>query len=1334
MALDIRLLGTVETFRDGTRVDVKGLRQQTFLAYLALTPGSPRHLDGIVAALWPNDAPVEPRQTVHTYASRLRAILGADAIVARGGGYVLAVSPAEVDASRFETLIHQAADQTADPQRRLKSLEAALALWQGPALEGLVLDDWARGPAVRWSEMRASAEDERAEVLIDLERAADAVADLEAAAWRSPLRERTHSLLMTALNRSGRQAEALRSFHDYRRRLATDLGLDPGDEISLLERSIAGVECTRAPTGSSIGGAVRGWVRLEPIGEGAFAVVYRGTQQSVDREVAIKVIRAELANQPDFIRRFEAEAHLIARLEHPRIVPLYDYWSEPGSASLVMRLFPDGAIEDADAAHRFALNDVARIVGQLGEALEAAHRVGVVHRDVKPGNVFLDRDDNAYLGDFGIAFDPGGAGHDADFGSAGSPAYAAPEQVAGRPVGPFTDVYGLAMTAYFCLSGHHPFHDVRTRTELSRRGLSDSLPSVTVDRPDVPAGIDDVLRQATAQDPADRYPTVHEFVAAFMTAAMSGADVTARNLPHVSTSFIGRADELHAVRNLMEHVRLTTLTGAGGCGKTRLAITAATASIPQYPGGAWWVELAATSTDDQVANAVALALRIPLVGGADPVEQVENHLRQIGHALLVLDNAEHVLDAVARVAHAVLEGCPLVTLMITSREPLGIPGEHLWRTPSLAAEDAAALFRDRAHEGRGDVPLDDDLVRTICQRLDGMPLAIELAAARTRSLSLDRIVAELAHVFRVLTGGARTRVARQQTLLASITWSYDLLDDGEQTVLRRLSVFEAPFLLETAEAVTADENTLDRSNVLEIVCHLVDKSLVQFDPTTGRYRLLETVRQFCADRLDESHETESTRSRHAAFYGRFARGIGARMRGLVVPDDVWLELADLFSALRWAYLASPVDAYRICGMNRVARVAVGYLDEMNEQLDWLVTRDGREAPCEWAAAMVHLTQEAILILGRDDLDGRIPDPRSSIGVDDLDTQWWQLYAEGQAAIQSGGTSTLEAALTIANAKHDDTATLTASSELALNTAWCGRFDVAQSALATTTRHLERLGQPFTSDTAGSGHAAAMFISIRQGRLADAMAYASADRPDNAFLMFLSAIQIAWLGYAVNDVALVDTAARWVGRSLPPILRGLSGFVGLLRGLTISQPAELDTLRAWFDDMGETPICRSQVVVPMVSEYLARGELADARTVAADFRRTVDAFVDAPLHRALRHQIDAIIAYSERDQEACGAACRNLIGLASPYNFALLTIDGFELLSLSNTVSAEDAAILLGAVHTAREDAGYRGRWSSYATDTLDATNAAVENYATAFRHGTTMTLEHLVSFVGLHAH
>ncbi len=154
---------------------------------------------------------------------------------------------------------------------------------------------------------------------------------------------------------------------------------------------------------------------------------------------------------------------------------------------------------------------------------------------------------------------------------------------------------------------------------------------------------------------------------------------------------------------------------------------------------------------------------------------------------------------------------------------------------------------------------------------------------------------------------------------------------------------------------------------------------------------------------------------------------------------------------------------------------------------------------------------------------------------------------------------------------------------------------------------------------------------------------------------------------------------------------------------------------------------------MVSEYLARGELADAHTVATDFRRTAYAFADAPLHRALRHQIDAIIAYSERDHEACGAACRNVIGLASTHNYALLTIDGFELLTLNNTVSRKDAATLLGAVHAARENTGYRGRWPSYATDTLDATNAAIQNYASAFRHGKTMTLEDLVSVIGLHA-
>ena len=163
--------------------------------------------------------------------------------------------------------------------------------------------------------------------------------------------------------------------------------------------------------------------------------------------------------------------------------------------------------------------------------------------------------------------------------------------------------------------------------------------------------------------------------------------------------------------------------------------------------------------------------------------------------------------------------------------------------------------------------------------------------------------------------------------------------------------------------------------VLDIVAHLVDKSLVQFDPATSRYRMLETVRQFGAERLGHDAETTSTRDRHAAFYGHYARQVGGRMRGILPPDDLWLDLPDVFAALRWAYDASPVDAYRICAMNRMARLGIGYFDELAEQLDWLIGRDGRDAPAEWAAAMVQLSQEAVTLLGRLHLIDTLPDHR-----------------------------------------------------------------------------------------------------------------------------------------------------------------------------------------------------------------------------------------------------------------------------------------------------------------------------------------------------------------------
>jgi predicted ATPase len=415
--------------------------------------------------------------------------------------------------------------------------------------------------------------------------------------------------------------------------------------------------------------------------------------------------------------------------------------------------------------------------------------------------------------------------------------------------------------------------------------------------------------------------------------ALRSLEAVPNNLPQQSTSFIGRTGEMLELARLLARSRLLTLTGSGGCGKTRLALQVAADALEQYPDGVWLVELAALTEPGLVAQATATTLGLKEEAGKALSQTVAAHLAD-KCTLIVLDNCEHLLEASAALVDTLLRYCPGVRVVVTSREALGVAGEQSFRVPSLsvpepgcaatadglASFEAIQLFVDRATLARQDFALTDAnaaAVASISSRLDGIPLAIELAAARMRALSVSEIDVKLSERFRLLTGGSRTALPRQQTLRSLIDWSYDLLNEQARRMLQRVSVFASGWTLEAAEAICAGEG-IGTGDVLDLVTSLVEKSLAALDTRAGgsRYRLVETVRQYAREKLLDSAGGEPVRCRHRDYYLALAE---TSESALIGPDQyAWLrrledEHDNLRAALEWSLAAGGDSALRLCG-------------------------------------------------------------------------------------------------------------------------------------------------------------------------------------------------------------------------------------------------------------------------------------------------------------------------------------------------------------------------------------------------------------------------------------
>jgi DNA-binding SARP family transcriptional activator/ABC-type glycerol-3-phosphate transport system substrate-binding protein len=576
--MQFRLLGPLEV-RDGDRVPaLGGPKQRTLLAHLLLQANRIVTSERLIDALWGDDPPETARNTLQTYIKHLRKAVGPERIEHRSAGYVLTADEGEVDALRAVSLIEEARGTAAsDPAAAIARLREALDLWRGPALDDLADQVSLRPEISRLEELRMAAIEERVEAELTLGRHRELVPELESLIQLHPFRERLWGQLMVALYRSGRQADALTAYRRACDVLRDELGIDPSPELHRLQEQVL-----RQDAGLDLGAApLRGYRLLEPIGEGAFGTVHRAFQPELGREVAIKVVSPRLANDPDYIRRFDAEAQLVARLEHPSIVPLYDYWREPDAAYLVMRYLRGGNLREALGDGPFDVDRTLRIVDQVSQGLSVAHRQNVVHRDVKPSNVLLDEDGNAYVSDFGIAMDL--AAPEVPSDRADVARYVSPEALRGEPVAPQADVYALGLVAFECLTGRYAFAGAAADRPP---GVREPVPSVRSLRPELPDAVDDVIARATAEDAGERYADAAAFAGAFREAVMAAAPVVSRQdvrnpykglrafLEADAGDFFGREgatqELLSRMREEREDARFVAVVGPSGSGKSSL--------------------------------------------------------------------------------------------------------------------------------------------------------------------------------------------------------------------------------------------------------------------------------------------------------------------------------------------------------------------------------------------------------------------------------------------------------------------------------------------------------------------------------------------------------------------------------------------------------------------------------------------------------------------------------------------------------------------------------------------------------------------------------------------
>lgn len=694
---------------------------------------------------------------------------------------------------------------------------------------------------------------------------------------------------------------------------------------------------------------------VRELGRGGMGVVYHAHDGRLGRDIAIKLV----AGGAGSTARLLAEARAASALDHPNICTIYHAGEdEAGRVFVAMPLYRGETLQRRLARGALPVPECIAIAVQVAHGLGSAHASGIVHRDIKPANLMVTPDGTVRILDFGIA---AARGATTDSITAGTASYMAPEQLRGEEVDGRADLWALGIVLYEMLTGRRPFggeDDASIRDEILDH---DPDPPSTF-RPELPPRLEAVVSRLLARDPLDRFASADELVEELETirSEITGVGAVRGTLPAPLTEITGRDAELEQIGTLLARSRLLTLTGPGGAGKTRLAIEVGRRHGPRYADGCRFVDLATIADPARVAAGIAHALGLLDQPGVTPLQHLASVLREQS-LLLVLDNFEHVAAA-AGVVRELLGACPGLRVLATSRTPLRIAGEQEVPLAPLRVPDrsvpadpavlldfsAIRLFVERAQAARPDFRLTADnaaAVTELCGRLDGLPLAIELAAARTRLFSTEELLRRLRQHLDVLQEERGDRPRRHRRLSQAIAWSHDLLDAGGQHVFRCLSVFRSGFTLETAAAVCGDDgNAVDSA-----VESLLDHSLLYRRETADGPRLdmLDTIRTFAQERLAGSGDADAVQRRHAEAMVRLAEAYGPDIAGsgqIAALERLDAEHGNLSAALDWSERYDPVLALRLGAALWRFWIARGYLLEGRDRLERLIGRTVPSAP------------------------------------------------------------------------------------------------------------------------------------------------------------------------------------------------------------------------------------------------------------------------------------------------------------------------------------------------------------------------------------------------------